>query len=147
MKTVPHVSHLVEPIQAEKQLDRSSSRDQPGVRSLEEDDFDWTGLILPPLGLSVLRQVNRAKKFDLGRLFVSPKAAKLISPDEIIYAVARHTAADWGVLNADEWERNDVALRTGARLVSCYQAANGLRFWLITDANRSITKVRLPAER
>jgi hypothetical protein len=39
---------------------------------------------------------------------------------------------------------NDQAMVEGMRILSAYQAANGTKFWIITEADRSVTTVLLP---
>jgi len=36
--------------------------------------------------------------------------------------------------------------RQGTRILSVYHAANGTKFWLITEADRSVTTVLLPED-
>jgi hypothetical protein len=37
-------------------------------------------------------------------------------------------------------------MATGARLLSSYVAGNGVKFWVISEADRSLTTVLLPCE-
>jgi hypothetical protein len=48
----------------------------------------------------------------------------------------------------DEHDRaaNEIALVEGTRLWSVYHAGNGIKFWLITEGNRSHTTVLLPED-
>ena len=41
---------------------------------------------------------------------------------------------------------NDNALRGGERILSVYRSANGVTFWVITEADRSVTTVLLPED-
>ena len=45
-----------------------------------------------------------------------------------------------------ERQENDAAVREGSQLHSAYQGKNGCRFWVITEADRSVTTVLLPEE-
>lgn len=59
--------------------------------------------------------------------------------------LARHSAGDWG--DVDDRAANDWAVVFGdERLLSAYQLADGTRIWVITEADRSVTTVLLPAE-
>lgn len=61
--------------------------------------------------------------------------------------LARHLAADWGDLDDSDWQSNDTALRTGEdRLFSSYQVEPDLKLWIITEWDRSVTTLLLPAE-
>jgi hypothetical protein len=66
--------------------------------------------------------------------------------DEILKALERHAAGDWGLVDQATWEQNDQAMRNGKRLSSVYQSSAGQRFWIITEANRSTTTVLLPED-
>jgi hypothetical protein len=41
---------------------------------------------------------------------------------------------------------NDVSVREGFRILSVYSDRYGTRFWIITEADRSVTTVLLPAD-
>lgn len=41
---------------------------------------------------------------------------------------------------------NDRALQEGARILSAYRATNEITFWIITEADRAATTVRLPED-
>jgi len=51
-----------------------------------------------------------------------------------------------GDLPPEEWEVNQLALIEGQRLLSAYADRNGIRFWIITVADRSSTAVLLPED-
>jgi hypothetical protein len=60
--------------------------------------------------------------------------------------LTRHLSRDWGQVPAHDAALNDEALVDGGRLLSSYQIAPGVRVWLITEADRSVTTFLLPAE-
>lgn len=60
--------------------------------------------------------------------------------------IQRHQAGDWGELDARDKAANDLALKNQTRIFSAYRAANGTRFWIITEAGRSSTCVLLPED-
>ncbi len=43
-------------------------------------------------------------------------------------------------------QANDEALTTDGRLFSVYRTAAGVKFWVITEADRTVTTVLLPSE-
>ena len=43
-------------------------------------------------------------------------------------------------------QENELSLIEGRRLWSVYHAANGAKFWLITEANREFTAVLMPED-
>ena len=84
--------------------------------------------------------------FRLGRIVATPNALRSITQDDILRGIQRHQAGDWGTLTEDDHEANDRALAQVGRILSAYQAVNGTKFWLITEADRSITTVLLPED-
>jgi hypothetical protein len=62
------------------------------------------------------------------------------------FFLSRHARGDWGEVDAEDKEANDLALEEGSRLLSAYTTANGTKLWVITEADRSATTVLLPAE-
>ena len=47
-------------------------------------------------------------------------------------------------MTPDDRAANDDALRSGERILSVYQSATGTTFWVLTEADRSVTTVLLP---
>jgi hypothetical protein len=82
----------------------------------------------------------------LGKISVSDAVTSSISADEISNALHRHASRDWGDLAADDVSANEAALQHGERLLSAYVSRRGVRFWVITDADRTASKVVLPLE-
>lgn len=85
-------------------------------------------------------------KFPLGRLVATPAVLAIVSAEDITTGLARHLQGDWGDLDNDDRSANDRALIEGSRLLSAYHAANGTKFWIITEWDRSITTVLLPED-
>jgi hypothetical protein len=84
--------------------------------------------------------------FRLGRIVTTPNALQSLTQDDILLGIQRHQAGDWGDLTDDNRAANDRALAQGGRIVSAYNAMNGTRFWLITEADRSATTILLPED-
>jgi hypothetical protein len=82
----------------------------------------------------------------LGRIVATPNALQSITQDDILSGIRRHQAGDWGSLSEDDRLANDRALTQGLRILSAYDADNGTRFWIITEADRSATTVLLPED-
>ena len=80
----------------------------------------------------------------LGQLFATPTAIIAVTEKEVQQALQRHVMGDWGELDEEDKKANDQALQTGERLLSAYRTANGTKFWIITEADRSVTTVLLP---
>ncbi|NBV25657.1 MAG: hypothetical protein EBS05_27605 [Proteobacteria bacterium] len=87
-----------------------------------------------------------AAKFPLGRLVATPGALAAVPADQMLAAVRRHRVGDWGQMTVHDWEANELALTEGCRLLSVYRTHAGLKFWIITEADRSSTVVLLPED-
>jgi len=85
-------------------------------------------------------------KFRLGHLVSTPNALTQVPNDEIIKAIQRHQAGDWGNVDTHDHQENERALIDGTRLLSVYHSAAGVRFWVITEADRSVTTVLMPED-
>lgn len=84
--------------------------------------------------------------FRLGRILATPNALNKLAQDDILTAIRRHQAGDWGDVDDHDRQANDRALTEGTRLFSVYHSATGLKFWLITEADRSVSTVLLPED-
>jgi hypothetical protein len=84
--------------------------------------------------------------FRLGRIVSTPNALQSLTQDDILLGIQRHQAGDWGDVDEDDRTKNELSLEQGLRLFSVYHAANGVKFWLTTEPDRSHTTVLLPAD-
>jgi hypothetical protein len=85
-------------------------------------------------------------KFRLGRLMSTPGALQRVPNGEMLRALGRHVCGDWGNVCPEDVETNEAAVHERARLLSSYTTEEGVRFWIITEADRSVTTVLLPEE-
>ena len=92
--------------------------------------------------------ISARSPIPLGRILATPGAlaACQASGDVPADFLRRHECQDWGNVGADDWARNDEALRVGNRIVSSYRLKNGETIWIITEADRSVTTLLLPDE-
>ena len=90
--------------------------------------------------------IPSGKKFSLGQIVATPNALNTITQDEIQCALARHSRGDWGTMCREDWDANEQALRHGERLFSVYYSAQEVKFWIITEYDRSVTTVLLPED-
>lgn len=86
-----------------------------------------------------------APRFPLGDTVITANAHARLDPVDVAQALARHARGDWGNLCPEDVELNIEALDHGDRLLSAYQSA-GETFWIITEADRSVTTVLLPED-
>ena len=84
--------------------------------------------------------------FPLGRVVATPGALDAIPADSITSAIYRHERGDWGLVCEQDRAENEFSLKEGLRLMSVYETTSGIRFWIITEADRCATTVLLPDE-
>jgi hypothetical protein len=84
--------------------------------------------------------------FRLGRIGITAHALSCLAQEDITAAIGRHMAADWGDVPEEDRKENELSLKEGLRLFSVYHSANGVKFWIITEADRSITTVLMPED-
>jgi hypothetical protein len=82
--------------------------------------------------------------FPLGQTLATPGALAL-GVDFSPYLL-RHQCGDWGDLGEEDQAENDFSLVHGLRILSTYHTPDGVKFWIITEADRSATTVLLPSE-
>jgi hypothetical protein len=85
-------------------------------------------------------------KFPFGHIVATPPALAHIPNDEILKALSRHLQGDWGTLDTEDWNTNERALKLGGRLFSAYHSIQAIKFWIITEADRSVTTILLPED-
>jgi hypothetical protein len=88
----------------------------------------------------------RTSKFPLGQTVITPKAQNTLHPADVQIALGRHAAGDWGDVGDEDRRENELSVGQGLRLMSVYQDRNGVKFWIITEADRSATTVLLPED-
>ena len=85
-------------------------------------------------------------RFKLGLIIISAHALNHLTHDEILSGLLRHITGDWGDVSRDERKENDMSLEKGFRFWSVYHTESGVKFWIITEANRSATTISLPGD-
>jgi len=85
-------------------------------------------------------------KFSLGRVVITPAALDDLDPEDVYLSLARHERCDWGDVCPEDQDTNDQALTSGGRLFSVYRDRDNVKFWIITEADRSATTVLLPGD-
>jgi hypothetical protein len=89
--------------------------------------------------------MTRPARFSLGQVAITANASLRLSTEEVLTALARHASGDWGDLCPEDTLANDTALHKGGRLFSAYGEGHH-RFWIITEADHSVTTVLLPED-
>ena len=85
-------------------------------------------------------------KFPLGQLVATSNALTVLDSRDISTALKRHLSGDWGDLDDHDCKANETALKRNQRLFSAYRSSTGVKFWIITEWDRSVTTVLLPED-
>ena len=89
---------------------------------------------------------SATKRFDLGHVVITPHAQERLVSADVSNALRRHARGDWGDCSADDKAENEYAVDKHLRLFSVYHDSNGTKFWIITEADRSVTTILLPED-
>ncbi|TVM03349.1 MAG: hypothetical protein CV087_05645 [Candidatus Brocadia sp. WS118] len=85
-------------------------------------------------------------KSDLGQIVATSNAHSKLTQDDILCALGRHVSGDWGDVCEEDRQENEFSLKEGFRILSVYRGINDIKFWIITEADRSVTTVLLPED-
>lgn len=87
-------------------------------------------------------------KFSPGRIVATPGAVEAMRGAKVnpFRYLVRHLCGDWGELDPEDQQENERSLKHGLRLLSAYTLPNGVKIWIITEADRSATTFLLPSE-
>jgi hypothetical protein len=88
------------------------------------------------------------RSFPLGQVVATPGALQsfALAEENYIPYLMRHAKGDWGDVCSEDASANDEALVLGERLLSAYRLQDGIKVWIITEADRSSTCILLPEE-
>jgi hypothetical protein len=95
---------------------------------------------------------TESTKFSVGNLVATTNFMRRLEslgedPQKLIgEAVARHVSGDWGECCPEDSHSNDEAVRIGERIHSIYRTKSGVKYWVITEWDRSVTTVLLPED-
>ncbi len=93
-----------------------------------------------------METVQSTLPFALGQTVITSNAARCLEPGDVYAALRRHARGDWGELDPEDAASNERSLPAGCRLLSAYTDRNGVKFWIITEADRSATTILLPED-
>lgn len=101
-----------------------------------------------PMSDQPVPRLPRAPLFPLGQVVATPGALQALEeagqrPEAFLN---RHIVGDWGELDDFDRRQNDRAVHQGLRLLSAYRTMRGVRLWVITEWDRSVTTLLLPEE-
>jgi hypothetical protein len=96
------------------------------------------------------------RTFYLGNIVATPGALAALRETNVdpLSLLLRHVRNDWGELTAEDKRLNDEAIRHGGRILSAYILPDGVKLWVITEAqavdddprSRMSTCLLLPSE-
>jgi hypothetical protein len=84
--------------------------------------------------------------FPLGETVITRAALDVLHPEDVKLCLDRHANGDWGELDVHDWKENEVALVQGLRLFSVYHDRTHIKFYIISEQDRSATTVLLPED-
>ncbi len=85
-------------------------------------------------------------RFPPGQILITPNALSQLSPSEVLLALKRHLTGDWGDCCPEDRQANEQALQSGGRVFSVYHSSGKLKFWIITEADHTLTTVMMPED-
>jgi hypothetical protein len=89
---------------------------------------------------------NSNAVISLGRIMATSNALKRVEMGVIAEALHRHEKGDWGEVCEEDRKENELSVQEGFRILSAYSSQSGERFWIITEADRSVTTVLMPED-
>ena len=86
------------------------------------------------------------RRFSLGDVVITSHAKDALHADDVQKCLVRHASGDWGeVCDADRQE-NELSVAREFRILSVYRDRADVKFWIITEADRSVTTILLPED-
>lgn len=89
---------------------------------------------------------TKSRSFPLGQTVITSNAIQHLHSEDVLCCLGRHARCDQGDCGREDAAENELSLREGFRLLSVYHDRNGVKFWIITEADRSATTVLLPED-
>ena len=94
------------------------------------------------------QEIEPKPLFSLGQVVGTPAAldALIEAKQEPVALLMRHVTGDWGDLEDEDKEENELSVQEGFRILSAYKLETGVKVWVITEWDRSVTTILLPEE-
>jgi hypothetical protein len=86
--------------------------------------------------------------FPLGQIVATPGALEALAASGQAAAefLKRHVTGDYGDVCDEDRKLNEEAVNVCERLLSSYRTNQGVKIWVITEADRSSSCLLLPSE-
>ena len=87
-------------------------------------------------------------RFPLGQVVATPGALEALqaAQQDPLELLARHSCGDWGDLDEEDKQENELSVEQGFRILSAYILSTEIKVWVITEADRSATTILLPSD-
>jgi hypothetical protein len=87
-------------------------------------------------------------RFRLGKTVITPGALRCFVEAEENPAtfLHRHVTGDGGEVDEADKQENELSVKEGFRILSAYTLKSGVKVWVISESDRSLTKILLPEE-
>jgi hypothetical protein len=87
-------------------------------------------------------------RFQLGRIYATPGAIDALEDagESAQDFINRHARLEQGEICDEDYKENLFSIDKSLRIFSAFKTANGIKIWLITEADRSSTTILLPSE-
>ena len=86
--------------------------------------------------------------FSPGRIVATPGAIEAFNEaeEDPQAFLIRHLTGDWSEMDKEDQQANRNAITNETRVFSSYQLSTGVKIWVITEWDRSVTTFLLPEE-
>lgn len=96
----------------------------------------------------LIKPRSAAPLFDGGQIVATPNALSKVCPEAIKIGLDFHFRGGWGLVTEDTAEQNNLSVAGDAQamILSIFEANDSIRFWIITEWDRSVTTVLMPED-
>lgn len=85
-------------------------------------------------------------RFPTGEVVITARARELLRQQDVDEALRRHVHGDWGAVAESVKRENEQAVQTAGGVISEYEDANGIPFYVITQPGWAYTLILLRDE-
>ena len=97
--------------------------------------------------MGIMNMNTIAAKFRPGKVCATPAVIEKVDGEYAMAALVQFLQGDWGLCDRHDWQVNEDALKHGGRLMGVYALPNESdNFWIICEADRSVTTILLPSD-
>ena len=107
--------------------------------------------MIPEEGSIVTLNNSKISHLNIGQVLVTRGVLEFVTKNKqsssfVEESLERYRKGDWGEVNYEERQLNNLSKHQGQRLVSAYQKDDLPEIWITTTADRSYTMIMLPSE-